>query len=177
MTKDALFKVWASAKGKDQIFFHTYFKKWLDEQPDTPPEPQNDTERPVGSDLRTSAQNRAEHAWFRDVAKACLEQGATIQDILRPSMDLQVDEGFIKWMFRRIGKKKYGKESTADHTKLEVNAIQDELINFFATKVDPPIELPPWPHDPNKGNDKIKGITLASKLDYPDDIGQPNFDV
>lgn len=121
------------------------------------------------SKIRTDQQRKAQHAWFRDVAKTCLEVGATVQDILKPTMDLQVDEDFIKWIFRRIGKKKYGKISTTQHTKLEVNAIQDEMIKFFAEKVDPPIELPPWPHDPNKGNDKIKGITLAKKLPYPKD--------
>lgn len=95
--------------------------------------------------LRTDQQRKAQHVWFRDVAKTCLEHGVTIPAILKYAPQLQVDEHFIKYLFRRIGKKKYGKDSTADHTKQEIDPIVDEMIKFFAEKVNPPIELPPFP--------------------------------
>lgn len=95
--------------------------------------------------LRTGLQNRAMHLWFRDVADACLAQGVTINAILNQPAELQVDEGFIKWLFRRVGKKKYGKKSTAKLEVQEIDLIYDEMVKFFATKVEPPIELPPFP--------------------------------
>ena len=99
---------------------------------------------------RTGQQNRAAHLWFDGIAKTCLEHGVTINDIIGQTMNLQVDGAFIKYLFRRIGKKKYGKNSTALLAKDEIDPIIDEMIKFFAEKVDPPIELPPLPHDPNK---------------------------
>lgn len=112
---------------------------------------------------RTDQQRKAQHVWFRDVANTCLEHGVTIQAILKPTMHLQVDEDFIKYLFRRIGKKKYGKHSTTQHSKLEINPIIDEMVKFFAEQVDPPIELPPFPHEEHDDlaiNSKDKVVEL-----------------
>ncbi len=94
---------------------------------------------------RTASQNASMHLWFVAIAKECLEKGVTIDDIIGQTMNLQVDGAFIKYLFRRIGKKKYGKNSTALLAKDEIDPIIDEMIKFFAEKVDPPIELPPFP--------------------------------
>lgn len=99
--------------------------------------------------LRTLKQNASIHQWFKDVAKECLDTGATINDIIAPAMDMQVDEHFIKYLFRRIGTKKYGKSSTADLEVHEINLIYDEMVKFFAEKVDPPVVLPPFPSQDN----------------------------
>lgn len=95
--------------------------------------------------VRTLNQNSAMHKYFKEVADECLDQGVTINDIIGKTINLQVDEQFIKYLFRRIGKKKYGKESTANLETKEVNLVVEEMIKFFAEKVDPPIELPPFP--------------------------------
>lgn len=94
---------------------------------------------------RTDSQNKAMHKWFSETASECLNHGVCVNDILEKTMELQVDEEFIKWLFRRIGKKKYGAKSTADLTTTQVNLVYDEMVKFFATKVEPPIELPPFP--------------------------------
>jgi hypothetical protein len=94
---------------------------------------------------RTEQQNKSMHKWFKEVSDECLAQGVTINDILGKAMSLQVDEGFIKWLFRRIGKKKYGKTSTANLSTKEIDLIYDEMVKFFALQVDPPVELPPFP--------------------------------
>lgn len=94
---------------------------------------------------RTEQQNKSIHLWFTAVAKECLETGVTVNDILGKTASLQVDEDFIKWMFRRIGKKKYGKESTTQLESYQIDLIYDEMVKFFAEKVDPPMQLPPLP--------------------------------
>lgn len=94
---------------------------------------------------RTLSQNNSLHLWARDIAKECIEKGVEIDDIIGQTMHLQVDEGFIKYLFQRAAKKKYGKDGTSFLATDEINPIVDEMVKFFANKVDPPIELPPFP--------------------------------
>lgn len=96
--------------------------------------------------LRTAHQNNAMHVWFKESANECINQGVCVNDIIGKTMNLQVDEGFIKWLFRRVGKKKYGADSTAKLTSIQIDSIYDEIVKFFAEKVDPPIQLPPFPN-------------------------------
>jgi hypothetical protein len=95
--------------------------------------------------IRTLRQNSSLHKWFKESADECLNCGVCINDILEQTMELQVDEEFIKWLFRRIGRKKYGATSTSKLTTSQVNFIYDEMVKFFAEKVNPPVELPPFP--------------------------------
>jgi hypothetical protein len=97
------------------------------------------------SSKRTSQQNKALHVWFKETASECLDNGVTVDAILKHAIDMQVDEGFIKWLFRRIATKKYGHKSTADVEDNQINPILDDMRLFFAHKVEPTIELPPFP--------------------------------
>jgi len=96
---------------------------------------------------RTGSQNNSMHLWFKQISDDCLDSGVTVEAILRNAPQVQVDEDFIKWIFRKIGKKKYGKNSTSFLDKHQIDPIIEEMVKFFAHQVDPPIELPPWPHD------------------------------
>ena len=111
---------------------------------------------------RTIRQNSACHLWFDGIAKECLDKGVTVNDIIGQTMNLQVDGDFIKYLFRRIGKKKYGKESTSFLAKDEIDPIIDEMIKFFAEKVEPPIELPPFPHIKEGEADKDGKIKIGN---------------
>lgn len=95
---------------------------------------------------RTLSQNGAMHQWFKDISKECIDTGVTVPLILKNVVDVQVDEKFIKWIFRRIGQKKLGIKSTASLSKHDIDPIIEEMVKFFAQKVDPPVELPDFPH-------------------------------
>lgn len=98
------------------------------------------------SEQRTDAQNRAMHRWFKDVANTCLDNGVEISHIIKPEFHTQVDEDFIKWLYRRIGiKKKYIKKSTREQNTKHTSLIYDEMVKHFANEVEPKIELPPFP--------------------------------
>jgi hypothetical protein len=94
---------------------------------------------------RTTKQNAAMHVWFKEVADECVNNGVTMNSILMKVAEMQVDELMIKSLFRKIGLKKYGKDSTTKLNPMEVNRIYDEMVKFFATQVDPPTVLPPFP--------------------------------
>ena len=95
---------------------------------------------------RTDAQNRAMHRWFKDVADTCLDNGVEITHIIKPGFHTQVDEYFIKWLYRKIGiKKKYIKKSTKEQNTKHPSLIYDEMVKHFANEVEPKIELPPFP--------------------------------
>jgi hypothetical protein len=98
-----------------------------------------------GERIRTALQNRCLHKWFKESADECLNQGVCVDDIIGSVMNLQVDEDFIKWLYKRIAKKKYGVNSTTKLTTKQVNYCYDEMVKFFASNVNPPIELPPFP--------------------------------
>ena len=98
-----------------------------------------------GEKIRTALQNSAMHKWFKESSDECLNCGVCVDDIIGETMNLQVDEEFIKWLFRRIATKKYGVKSTAKMTTTQVNYCYDEMVKFFAEKVNPPVELPPFP--------------------------------
>jgi uncharacterized membrane protein YheB (UPF0754 family) len=95
---------------------------------------------------RTEQQNKSMHKWFKEVSDICLDNGVTVQHIINRAIHTQVDEDFIKWVYRRIGiKKKYIKKSTTELNTKQPSLIYDEMVKFFAHEVDPPIELPPFP--------------------------------
>ena len=85
------------------------------------------------------------HVWFKEVADMCYENGVCVNDIVDKVIEMQVDEHFIKSLYRRRGLRKFGKKSTRDHNPMEVTSIYEDMVKFFAEQVDPPLVLPPFP--------------------------------
>jgi hypothetical protein len=106
---------------------------------------------------RTANQNSAMHLWFKQISDECFDSGVTVETVIRHAPQVQVDEDFIKWLFRKIAKKKYGKTSTSFLDKNEIDPVVEEMVKFFAHQVDPPVELPPFPHDEEMTRLKTEG--------------------
>lgn len=163
MTKDALLKVWAEAKGKDQIFFHTYFKKWLDEQPDIP------LEAPKLPAKRTDNQNAALHLWLEMLAQELDKNGHTVQDVvarikraeIRPNKTVLKE---VLWRPYQIAA--LGKESTTELTKHEVDKVYEGLNKFIGQEFEIHV---PFPSDESKKENNLTITTRAKAMDYPID--------
>jgi len=105
----------------------------------------------MSNDKLTKAQRGAIHVWFKETADVCLENGVCINDIIGKAIHMQVDEYFIKWLYRRVAsKKKYIEKSTEELSGNQPGLVYEELVKFFAEQVDPPISLPPFPSQDTK---------------------------
>jgi hypothetical protein len=79
----------------------------------------------TGNEPRTLSQNAALHLYCKQVADECLETGVTLKTVVDAvqTHGIYPDEENIKTFFRALGKAKYGKDSTAKLTKLELQDI------------------------------------------------------
>lgn len=91
---------------------------------------------------RTNSQNRALHKWFTELSDLCLDVGLEAEVIFK-DVEVSVSSEMIKSIFRAMGKRKFGKESTADLDKKEFQQTCDELIKHFAKLG---LSLPPFPN-------------------------------
>jgi len=75
---------------------------------------------------RSLAQNRAFHLYFKEMAEMLNESGLSVQLFLQ---DFEVDysKEMVKGIWRTIGKKKFGKDSSASWTNTEVQSIYEEF--------------------------------------------------
>lgn len=79
----------------------------------------------TGHEPRTLSQNAALHLYCKQVADECLATGVTLKTVVDAvqTHGIYPDEENIKTFFRALGKAKYGKDSTAKLTKLELQDI------------------------------------------------------
>jgi len=84
---------------------------------------------------RSNPQNRALHVWAPALATVMSEAGVTQKKLLShldQGVDLEMTGEMIKAIFREIGRLRYGKESTADLTTVELietYKIVDEILS------------------------------------------------
>lgn len=99
---------------------------------------------------RTSDQNSAMHLWFTKKSEQCREAGITRQQILSKTIELEVNEHFMKDIFRDVQEAmfKNGK-STKNLEKIgQIDEIVEHLNRFFAEKFN--LEGIEFPNDPDK---------------------------
>lgn len=78
-------------------------------------------------DKRTIPQNSAIHKWFELLEQECTALGQTMDMLIKNPTEVPITRYLLKDTFRLIGKMIYGKESTADLTKEEI----DKVIQVF----------------------------------------------
>ena len=93
---------------------------------------------------RTSAQGRAIHLWFRQIAEICQNQGVTFDLIIKHTHHVAVTEYAVKALWHVLQKALYGTESTRDLTKSgQIDRMVDHFVVLFAKEE---VELPPFPN-------------------------------
>lgn len=143
----------------------------------TPEDPSEATTEPQKG-TRTNQQSRAMWKQHQLVADELTKLGVTMRKVFEATTDFDIpptkDNVHDLWLyFQRIMYPSM--PSTRDLPKHgdHYQKIHDVMMKnlgekFHADYID-------FPVDKNKGNDKIKGITKAEEMAYPEDIGQPTF--
>ena len=95
---------------------------------------------------RSHRQNKDLHKLCTDISDYCVETGITTEVLVRnfevyPSMET------IKDMFRQVGKEKFGKNSTANLTTVELQQCYEEVARHISEITG---EYFPWPSEENR---------------------------
>lgn len=173
MEKSDLLKLWEGAEGKDKIFFHSYFKAWLDQQPDDPPEGQKMPQEA----LRTESQHNALFLWFSMIEHEAANAGITWNQLVGKTHQLKITKEGLHVMAKQLAEALWGITSTKE---LKKQGHIDDLIDHFTdlfSKVG--LELPVFPSDDTKARPLIEAQKIADNMAYPEDPypDGPNFDV
>ena len=94
---------------------------------------------------RTTDQNAALHLWLSKKAEQCREAGITRQQILSKTIELEVNEHFMKEIWRDVQQAmfKNGKSTKNLEKNGQIDEIYEHLNRFFAGKFNlPGIEFP-----------------------------------
>lgn len=134
--------------------------------PENPVEGQNKPEKGTWTD----SQRKAFHVGCEELADYLNAHGLDMRAVLKESVDIPWTKDSVKeHIFRPLMKAMYGYESHTELKKIEeVSKLWDVAFKHLGERAE--VEYMEFPHDPSKGNDKIKGITLSKNLDYPEDI-------
>jgi hypothetical protein len=99
---------------------------------------------------RTQDQNSALHLWLTKKAEQCREAGLTRQKILAKTIELEVNEHFMKEIWRDVQEAmfKNGKSTKNLEKNGQIDEIVEHLNRFFAEKFNLPGTE--FPNDPNK---------------------------
>lgn len=129
---------------------------------------------------RTPAQNDALHLWFTQIAKLCRDAGIDAPLIMSQVMHYDVDMYFIKGMWKKLQKALFHTESTRELQKTgHIDKMVDHFVRFFGENEKlKHLELPPFPHDPNKQkSDLLEGMKIDVRNDeeYPELTAMPTF--
>lgn len=92
----------------------------------------------------TDKQRRAEHKYFRMLAKHLNDNNFPQQVVLSHRPDKQWDMDSVKAMWRDLAGALFGVKSTEDVPHDKVNEVYERLSHFLATKVGVP-DLPEFP--------------------------------
>lgn len=108
---------------------------------------------------RTTAQNRALHLWFEQIAHTCNDAGIDGHLLFSKTVSFEVNKETIKALWHGLQNALYGTGSTTELDRhAQINKLQDHLIRFFAERHE--LELPPFPK-------------LDLTPDYPRDFSPP----
>jgi len=102
---------------------------------------------------RTLKQNKSLHLYFSQVANELNNHGISLKIALQ---DLEVDitEHNVKSMFKAIAKEKFGKSSTADLSRKELNECCEEM-NRHISKLGIQVDFPSQENTENYLNSYI----------------------
>jgi hypothetical protein len=92
---------------------------------------------------RTSAQNRALHLYFTQLAEALNNAGLDMRRTLRPDVDIPWNSETVKeHLWRPIQKAELQKESTTKLSTKDIDAVYDTLNRHLGEKFDISVSFP-----------------------------------
>lgn len=94
---------------------------------------------------RTNQQNKSLHKYCSEVADTLNESGISVL-VFFQGLEVDFTAEMIKSIIRRIGKVKYGKDSTANLNTIELTVCWEEFNRHLANKTGLHI---PWPSKEN----------------------------
>lgn len=114
---------------------------------------------------RTQEQHNALFLWFSMIETVAEEQGVTWSRLIRHTNQLKVTKANLHDAWKQLQKALFGTDSTKKLKKSsQIDTIIDHFTELFAKEG---MELPEFPHDPDKNKPKI---------DYPEeDLGKTPF--
>jgi hypothetical protein len=113
---------------------------------------------------RTLSQNSALHLWFNMIEREAENQGVTWDMLVRHTSQLRVTSEALKSASKQLIKALWGYSST---TQLKKTGDLDVVIDHMTDWLSKEMEVPPFPHDSDKGNDLLKAMEKAKELNYP----------
>lgn len=178
--KASLIAFWEECARDPQkrVFFHRHFGEYLKTLPDTPLEGQKSPQDGPKAGNWTDDQREAFHVGCTELANYFTAHGLDMKAVLRHDVDIPWTKDTVKeFIFRPIMKAMFGYTSHTQLKKGEVSKLWDVAMKHLGERryqnrqgEEVVIEHMDFPHDPEKGNDKLKGIELAKKMpDYPVD--------
>lgn len=122
--------------------------------------------KPTGK-KRTDAQHRALFLWYSMIEREAENAGITFDNVIQHTHQLRVTRENLHELGKQLQKALWGTASTKELEKVgQIDILVDHFTDLFG-KVG--LELPPFPHEENKGNDTLKSLELRSKIEYPND--------
>ena len=119
---------------------------------------------------RTGAQHRALFLWYGQIEQICANEGITWDRLVKHTHQLRVTKENLHEAGKQLQKALWGKASTKELEKKQINTLIDHFIEWFAKEG---VELPPFPHE--EKNVKLKAMDNAQREDYPEYIGPPTI--
>jgi hypothetical protein len=98
----------------------------------------------VTKEKRTTKTNSALHKWFSLVSEEANEKGLTLDKLYTSPQNMRITEHFLKDLFREYGRVMYGKESTSNLTKEEINKLIKVFEQVFSERLDCQIPFPSY---------------------------------
>jgi hypothetical protein len=115
-------------------------------------------------------QQKSLFKWFEMISQEADRQGVTFDMVIRHTHQLKITKPGLHAMCKQLIRPLFGYEST---TEIQKTGDLDIIIDHFTDLLSKEMEVPPFPHDPDKQAINKRGYKLAaheaSKLpDYPE---------
>jgi len=119
----------------------------------------------VTGSKRTNQQNAAYWVWLSMIEHEAENQGVTWDMVVGEMNQLRVTKENVHEAVKQLTKALWGIESTTQLEKIgHMDIVIDHVTALFG-KVG--LEVPAFPHEENKGNDRLEAMKLREKINYP----------
>jgi hypothetical protein len=134
---------------------------------------ENATKGQIEGIERTSAQHRALFLWFGMIEKEAENAGLTWDRVIRHTHQLRITKENLHEACKQLIKALWGTKSTKELKKQgNIDIIIDHFVDLFSKEG---LELPPFPHDPDKNNIRLAQHNNLSNSNYPEYTGAPTI--
>lgn len=118
----------------------------------------------------TRQQQKSLFSWFEMISTEAERQGVTFDMIIRHTHQLKITRPGLHALCKTLIKPLFGYQST---TEIQKTGDLDIIIDHFTDLLGKEMEVPPFPHDPEKQKENERGYKLAAHEaaqddDYPD---------